>query len=54
MDTTRTFKEYNFTELIKNLKESKPSFLQSECSREDILNKYNYILTEKAKISLDT
>ena len=53
MDTTRSFKTYNLTELIKNIKESEPSFLSSECSREDLLNDYNYILTEKAKIRLD-
>ena len=43
----------NIEDFIKKIKDSKPSFLNSECSREFLLKNYNYILTDKAKERLD-
>jgi transcriptional regulator with AAA-type ATPase domain len=43
----------NIDEFIKKFQLSEPKFLESNCSRELLLNNYNYILTEKAKERLD-
>jgi len=43
----------NIEDFIKKIRDSEPSFLNSECSREFLLNNYNYILTDKAKERLD-
>ena len=40
-------------DFIKKMQKEEPSFLQSNCSYENLLNNYNYILTEKAKDRLD-
>ena len=40
-------------DFIKNIQNTEPSFLKAQCSREFLLNNYNYILTDKAKERLD-
>ena len=39
--------------MISDIKSAEHQFLESKCSYEELLRKYNYILTKKAKDRLD-
>ena len=53
MESPKIPKEYKLQKLISDIKSAEPQFLESKCSYEELLRKYNYILTKKAKDRLD-
>ena len=53
MNAEQKSQDYIIKNFVEPIKKCSPSFLDSKCDKNMLLNNYNYILTEKAKERLD-